>query len=156
MNAPSSGSCAHQVAARYQPLNRFQFLCYSPEVPIQNRTYRALWSTVRHSTCVLFVPLRIIEQCLPRSRKGTRSVTGSLTDPGGHGQGSLLSGNLFMHTPYIAAHTGSSNPELSGIRHLHSNFAMMMNQGSPRASCSRCNMVTVQLLGILTHTFSVC
>jgi hypothetical protein len=33
MNAPSPGSCAHQVAARYQPLNMFQFLCYLPEVP---------------------------------------------------------------------------------------------------------------------------
>jgi hypothetical protein len=33
----------------------------------------------------------------PRFRNGTRSVAGSLTDPGGHGHGSLFSGNLFMH-----------------------------------------------------------
>lgn len=106
MNAPSSGSCAHQVAARYQPLNRFQFLCYSPEVPTQNRMYRALWSAVRHSTSILCCSSHCASSSLyeslpqqgpPRFRNGTRSVTGSLTDPGGHGHGSLLSGNLFMH-----------------------------------------------------------
>lgn len=84
MNAPSSGSCAHQVAARYQPLTRFQFLCYLPEVPAQNRKYRALWSAVRHSTCILclFVSLRIIKL----GRIITSAVSSSVQkrDPFGH------------------------------------------------------------------------